>query len=499
MQVRFYNTLTRRLESFDPIDPPRVSMYNCGPTVYDYAHIGNFRTFVFADLLRRFLELIGLDVHQVMNITDVGHMTEDQLADGGGEDKMQVAAARIKEAKKLGRLPPGSVDDPDDPYQVAQFYTDAFLADARALGLKVAGEYPQRMPHATQHVPQMQAMIERLIERGHAYVADDGAVYFAVESFPPYGRLSGNTLANLRGGAGGRVLDAHQALKRHPNDFLMWKPDASHIMKWPSPWGTGYPGWHIECSAMATHLLGRDVIDLHTGGEDNIFPHHECEIAQSRGASGREHFARFWLHTRYLLVEGRKMSKSAGTFFTVRDVLAGSVTGRAVDPAVLRYDLLRTHYRSNVNFTRKGLQDSASAVRRLRDVAGRLEAAGVEAAGAELDHPIVRDFSAALADDLNVAGALAVLFKWLDEPHPDAAAALGVLRQVDRVLGVLRSAAPSSPDAGDQTLEASCKQIDDARAAKNYVTADRLRQQLVDAGYEVQTTAGGTTARKQLA
>ncbi len=251
MDIRFYNTLTHRIEPFAALNPPHVTMYNCGPTVYDYAHIGNFRAFVFADVLRRFLELTGHRVHQVMNLTDVGHMTEDSLADGGGQDKMQLAMERIKTAKKDGQLPPDAAVDPTDPYQVAQFYTDAFLADARLLGLKIAHEYPAQMPRATQHIDQMQALIAKLIDRGHAYVAADGAVYYSVESFPDYGRLSGNTLDQLRGGAGGRVLAQHQANKRHPADFLLWKPEPTHLMRWDSPWGSGYPGWHVECSAMA--------------------------------------------------------------------------------------------------------------------------------------------------------------------------------------------------------------------------------------------------------
>ncbi|MEX0745581.1 MAG: cysteine--tRNA ligase, partial [Phycisphaeraceae bacterium] len=352
MQIQFYNTLTHRLEPFEPIEPGRVSMYNCGPTVYDFAHIGNFRAFVFADVLRRFLELAGYDVQQVMNITDVGHMTEDQLADGAGEDKMQLAMARMKQAKKAGALTAAEVADPNDPYQIAAFYTQAFIDDARQLRLKVADE-PDNLPRATDHIEQMLGMIVKLVDEGYAYVAADGAVYFSVEKYPDYGKLSGNTLDKLRGGAGGRVSDEHQSGKRHPADFLLWKPDAKHIMKWPSPFGEGYPGWHIECSAMALHLHHRDQIDVHTGGEDNIFPHHECEIAQSCSFTGKDRFARYWLHTRFLLVEGEKMSKSRGNFHTVRDLVA-----RGVDPVAIRFELLKAHYRSNMNFTMKGLEDS---------------------------------------------------------------------------------------------------------------------------------------------
>ncbi len=491
MDIRFYNTLTHRVEPFEPVEAGRVTMYNCGPTVYDYAHIGNFRAFVFADLIRRFLELAGFQVDQVMNITDVGHMTEDQSADGGGEDKMALAARRLKASKKAGHA---EVDKPDDPYQVAAFFTRAFIEDAKDLGLKIASEYPSRMPRATEHVEQMQAMIAKLLDSGHAYIADDGAVYYSVQSYPDYGRLSGNTLDKLRGGAGGRVLDEHQATKRHPADFLLWKADPSHLMKWNSPWGTGYPGWHIECSAMAMHVLGSEVIDIHTGGEDNIFPHHECEIAQACGATGNDRFARFWMHTRFLLVEGEKMSKSKGNFYTVRDVLDGEVTGRPVDPAVLRYELLKSHYRSNMNFTRKGLEDSASAVQKLRDATGGKPSGD----GDDVEPSVIEAFLNALADDLNISAALAVVFDYLREAGSQTERKTNTLHKLDHVLGVI-----SSSDVADRGEEddatAYCRRIDEARSDKDFETADRLRKALIDLGYDVKTTRQGTTAVRKLA
>ena len=485
MQIQFYNTLTHRKEPFAPIEPGKVYMYNCGPTVYDYAHIGNFRSFLFADVLRRFLEMAGHEVHQVMNITDVGHMTDDQLADGGGEDKMAAAATRLKESKKQGVA---LVDNPDDPYAVAEFFTKAFIDDARLLGLKIADEYPKQTPRATDHVEKsMIPMIKALIEKGHAYIADDKAVYFSVQSFPEYGKLSGNTLDHLKGGAGGRVDDAHTAHKRHPADFLLWKPDATHLMKWDSPWGTGYPGWHIECSAMAKAQLGRDVIDIHTGGEDNIFPHHECEIAQSCGANGHEHFARFWMHSRFLQVEGEKMSKSKGNFYTVRDVLDGKVTGREVDPAVLRFELIKGHYRSNLNFTNKGLADSASAVRRIR------EATGTNATALPTDHPDVQAVLEQLADDLNIAGALGVIFERMKKDDDELP---GFLNRMDDLLAV---SGGESAAGGDSDAEALCAKLDTARSEKDFATADAVRQQLIDAGYDVKTTKDGTVATKRLA
>ncbi|MEM1109329.1 MAG: cysteine--tRNA ligase [Planctomycetota bacterium] len=497
-ELHFYNTLTHQIEPFTPLEPGKVSMYNCGPTVYDFAHIGNFKTFLFADVLRRFLELVGYDVHQVMNLTDVGHMTEDQLADGGGEDKMEVAAQRLAEAKKAGDAHASAIDDPNDPYQVAEFYIDAFVEDAKLLGMKVADEYPQNMPRATDHVPNMVAMVEQLVAKDHAYVAADGAVYFSVESFEGYGTLSGNSIHELKGGAGGRVVAENQAGKRHPADFLLWKPDGTHLMKWDSPFGEGYPGWHIECSAMAKALLKRDVIDIHTGGEDNIFPHHECEIAQSCCTTGEESFARFWMHSRHLMVEGAKMSKSKGNFFTVRQILDGSFTGREVDPAVLRYEMIKANYRSQMNFTKRGLEDSAANVRKLREFAASLEAQVETPAEVGLDHPAVARFAEALADDLNIAGALGAVFEFVNEPSDDPAEALGVLQKFDAVLGVLPAAESTGSGDADWAVGRSAA-LDAARADKDYAAADAIRDELQAAGYDVKTTKDGTVATKRLA
>ena len=503
-ELRFYNTLTHRVENFVPLDPEgrRVTMYNCGPTVYDFAHIGNFKTFLFADVLRRTLELAGYEVQQVMNLTDVGHMTQDQLADGGGEDKMQVAAQRLATAKKAGDAHATAIDDPGDPYQVADFYIRAFVDDARRLGLKVADEYPHHMPRATAHVPQMVELIQTLIQRDHAYVADDGAVYFAVQSFPGYGELSGNSLEQLKGGAGGRIVAENQAGKRHPADFLLWKPDASHLMKWDSPFGLGYPGWHVECSAMARAVLGQDVIDIHTGGEDNIFPHHECEIAQSRGASGKDRFARYWMHSRHLMVDGVKMSKSRGNFYTVRQILDGGFTGRPVDPAVLRYEMIKANYRSQMNFTARGLEDSAANVRKLRDLTQQLDQQA-DPAEVDLRQADVARFAAALGDDLNVAAALAVVFEFVGRPHSDAAEAGGVMRRFDQVLGFLPPAAnPASGEADEDQQDwagAQAAALDAARKDKDYAKADAIRDRLQQAGYDVKTTAQGTQVSKRLA
>ena len=509
LDITCYNSLTKKLEPFEPIEPPVVKMYTCGPTVYDFAQIGNFRSFLFADVLNRFLTATGYEVRHVMNITDVGHMTDDTVADGSGEDKMAVAGRRLKEAKQSGEIAPDSVEDPDNPFEVARYYTKAFVEDAKRLGMRLGWEYGDNIIHATDHIAEMQTLISQLIDKDHAYVADDGVIYFDVQSFPEYGRLSGNSLNNLKEGEGGRIQSEHQASKRHPADFLLWKPDRSHIMKWDSPWGTGYPGWHIECSAMAMKALESETIDIHTGGEDNIFPHHECEIAQSCSATDQESFARFWMHGRFLLVEGEKMSKSNGNFYTVSDIVEGKVTGRPVDAAVLRYELIKTHYRYNINFTQKGIHDSARSVRRLREFRQSLnQAAHGQPADDGANHPVAKEFLDALASDLNMSAALAAVNGWIAQESANPAEDLAAFDVINSVLNV----APLVDNNGTavDTLEAAetsssiepeewCWRLDAARQAKDYETADALRQELTDAGYEVRTTPEGTVAQRKLA
>jgi cysteinyl-tRNA synthetase len=513
MPFRLYNTLTKSVEDFSPIDPAgrNVTFYSCGPTVYDYAHIGNFRSFLNADLLRRAIELHGYHVHHVMNITDVGHMTDDDVADGGGEDKMAVAGKRLLEAKKSGKLPAGVAIDPTNPYSIADFYADAFLEDARTLGLKIAEEVktrPELMPRPTKFIAPMIELVKSLIAKGHAYVASDGVVYFDVRSFPEYGRLSGNTLDSLREGEGGRISAENQIVKRHPADFMLWKPDASHIMKWPSPWGEGYPGWHLECSAMAAALLASKgptngaIIDLHSGGEDNIFPHHECEIAQSCCASGAGRFSRYWFHTRHLIVEGEKMSKSKGNFFTVRDLLAKGAT-----PAAIRLEITRTHYRTNANFTMQGLKDCQRQIdrwTRMRDwlqSAPGSSTASPATTGGPLSTALV-EFKAALADDLNVARAIAVLNDAASaydtgKPPADAASAaadLAALRSMDSVLDVLnRNSQAAGTDEDVTKIDSLIAGRLEARKAKNWAEGDRIRDELLAMGIAIKDGPTGTT------
>ena len=507
--VVLHNTLTHREEPIVPIDAAgrRVLFYSCGPTVYDDAHVGNFRSFLNADILRRTLELVGYTVRHVMNITDVGHMTDDANADGAGEDKMAVAGRRLLEAKKAGTLPDGVSLDPRDPLAIADFYAARFLEDARTLGLKVAIDLladPTCMPRPTRCIPQMIELAKRLIDRGHAYVARDGVVYFDVGSFPAYGRLSGNTLAALREGAGERIQAEHQAFKRGAADFMLWKPDASHLLKWDSPWGAGYPGWHLECSAMAAEFLGQE-IDIHSGGEDNIFPHHECEIAQSCCGFGQATFARTWFHTRHLVVEGQKMSKSKGNFFTVRDVMA-----RGVTPAALRLELVRMHYRTNANFTWQGLKDCQRQIDRWARAHAALvpharTCPGKPSAPAGPFETALGEFTLALCDDLNVARAVAAINSVVAS-SPDGASAthcarreLQAIQSMDSVLGVLdrnTSQQPADDRLAAQVAELIARRAA-ARAAKEWGESDRVRDELSALGVQIKDGPEGTTWTRQ--
>ena len=468
MSFQIYNTLTHRKEPFEPLEPGVVRMYNCGPTVYNRAHIGNLRSFLFADVLRRWLEYLGLEVRQVMNLTDVGHM-QDEVRDEG-EDKLEA------QARREGR----------DPYRVSQQYAELFFEDMRALGVRPAQVYPR----ATDHVPEMLAIIEGLLESGHAYQVGEN-VYFDVTSFPRYGRLSGNRVEDLEAGARVEVNPD----KRNPADFLLWKSDPHHLMKWPSRFGPdGFPGWHIECSAMAHKHLG-ECIDIHTGGEDNVFPHHECEIAQSESYTGKS-FARYWMHAKFLQVDGGKMSKSLGNFYTLADVHE-----RGLEPRSFRFTLIRGHYRQPLNFTWDIAAADARGLEKLDDLAARLrEAAG----GAEPEHdapPVAETraaFEEALSDDLNMPRALAALFglrdRVLQEPLEPAAAAgaLAFLTRANDVLGVIEL----EPADLDDEVEALIARRQEARAARDWGTADRIRDELTALGITLEDSAEGVRWRR---
>lgn len=509
MPLSLHDTARRAVVPFEPLHPPRVSMYNCGPTVYSTAHVGNFRSFLLGDLLRRHLGASGLEVHQVMNITDVGHLTVDDQADASGEDKL------VSTARALGW----------DPWRVARHFETAFHDDRRHLQICDAHDYPR----ATEHVPDMLAMIQILLDRDHAYFVD-GEVYFDVSSFPAYGALSGRNLAEQRAGA--RVAVRHG--KRRPEDFALWKVDPGHLMQFdphdPALWdgwtgprleldpriGRGFPGWHIECSAMSARYLGA-TFDIHTGGEDNLFPHHECEVAQSTAAHDAP-LARWWLHTRHLLVDGRKLSKRDGTAITVDGLRA-----RGFEPRVVRFLLLSHHYRRPMNLTESGLVAARHTVARLRALRDRLRTLGTE--GAPSDATVEEaaelraSWRAALDDDLDVPAGLAALFgtvrQWEGRAWTgaDAALALRTLSEVDAVLGVfderVRSATVAVEDlpatmSADEALRGF--RIDSpasivgmlaarhrARAEEDWASADRLRAALRAAGITVRDDVGTVT------
>jgi cysteinyl-tRNA synthetase len=488
MPLELYNTLTRSKEVFEPLQPGKVRMYNCGPTVYSFAHIGNFASFLLADLLRRYLEYSGYEVMQVMNITDVGHLTDDDAADAQGEDKLEKKA---REEKK-------------DPWEIARFYEQTFHEDRRRLNVRDAHVYPR----ATEHIPEMVAMIEELLDQGLAYEVE-GQVYFSIDRFPRYGVLSGNTTQELL--AGHRVEVDPQ--KRNPLDFTLWKKDPRHIMQWVSPWGRGFPGWHIECSAMSRKYLG-EVFDIHTGGEDNIFPHHECEIAQSSGGVDRI-FARYWIHRRHILVDKKKMAKSAGNFYAIRDLIAKGYQG-----AEIRYLILSAHYRSQLNFTFEGLAAGREALRKLREFEANALSLP-ERAGEAVAVEKVRDlaaaadarFRSALDDDLNVSEALAQVHGFVSEAYramvgrSSGSTAVAQLRRWDEVLGVLSvgtgsqtAGKPEDPSEGlsEAEVERLLRERDAARVARDFREADRIRDFLRARGIAIKDSPEGTRWHRQV-
>jgi len=472
MSIQVYNSLTRQKEAFHTLRAGEVRMYNCGPTVYGRAHIGNMRAYLFADTLRRWLEYRGYRVQQVMNITDVGHIQAD--ADEG-EDKIEA------QAKKENR----------DPWAISRGWTEKFFEDLRALGVRPAIVYPK----ASEHIPEMLEMIEGLIAKGYAYQVD-GDVYYEVARFPAYGRLSGNKVEDLDAGARIEVREE----KRHPADFALWKSDPRHLMKWNSRFGEhGFPGWHIECSAMSRKHLG-DRIDIHTGGEDNIFPHHECEIAQTEAFTGLP-FANFWMHCKFLQVDGGKMSKSLGNVWNLDDIRA-----RGFDLRALRYCLIRGHYRAPLNFTFDILKESVSALSNLDDLVVRLRNAsrgmGASASaddGLEELSDLIGEFEEGMDDDLNTPRALAALFQLRTavlEGRLGASAAAAALQFVIRansVLGVIRTEELSLAGEVEQLIAAR----QDARGRKDFKESDRIRDVLLARGIVLEDTPQGVVWRQK--
>ncbi len=436
-------------------------MYNCGPTVYDWQHIGNLYAYLVADVWRRTFEYLGYRVTQVMNITDVGHIVGD--ADTG-EDKMAVGVKRERK----------------DPQDLARMYTEQFFADRRKLNILA----PHVVSKATEHIPQMIRLIERLIGTGHAYAAADG-VYYDATTFPGYGTRLNEELPEERM-AGARI--EVNPNKRHPRDFALWRgAKPGDLQQWDSPWGRGNPGWHIECSAMSMEYLG-ETFDLHSGGEDHLFPHHECEIAQSEGATGKP-FVRYWMHNRFLRIDSTKMAKSAGGFYRLSDI-----EGWGFDPLAFRLLMLGTSYRKGLDFTRDALAAAQARLERWRGLIGEARQA-TEPADPPTDDPLRATFVEAIADDFNAPRALAAAedaVAMLSSPDlRDRARALGLVFDMDRVLGLgLRGWAEGATQI-DPEAKALLDERQRARAAGDYRRSDELREELRKRGYLVKDTKEG--------
>ncbi|MGE3536648.1 MAG: cysteine--tRNA ligase [Candidatus Tectimicrobiota bacterium] len=456
--LRFYNTLTRQKDDFHPLVPGQVRMYTCGPTVYNHPHIGNYRAYIFEDVLRRYLQYRGYRVTQVMNLTDVDDKT-------------------IRDSQKAGM----ALRD------FTGIYARAFFEDLRTLNIEPAEVYPA----ATDHIPEMVSMIQQLQERGYTYTAD-GSIYYRIDRFADYGKLAHLATEELQSGASGRV-DSDEYAKDDVRDFALWKawtPEDGDVY-WETALGKGRPGWHIECSAMSMKYLGPH-FDIHTGGEDNIFPHHENEIAQSEAATG-EPFVNYWLHCRHLLVEQQKMSKSLGNFYTLRDLLDKGFKAKA-----LRYALLSIHYRQPLNFTLEGLHAAEQAVQRLLDFMQHVRTAQGEGLDvAPLLAQTQQRFAEALDDDLNMSGALGAIFEMVREVNRavtqqqlSAAAAqqvLDMMQRFDTVLGLLAA----EDNSVDPHLEALLAERQQARKARDFARADALREQIRAAGYSIEDTPQG--------
>lgn len=461
MALRFFNTYSRQIEQFQPRPGAagKIGIYTCGPTVYSRAHIGNFRAYIFEDLLQRHLEARGFKVHRVMNITDV----DDKTIRGARE-------AKVPRQK------------------FTEQFKDAFFEDADTLRIKRADDYPSATD--PQYLDKMIAMISVLISKGLAYQADDKSVYYRINKFPNYGKLAHFNLDELK--STGRVKHDEYD-KEHIGDFALWKAwdEEDGDVKWDSPWGPGRPGWHIECSAMATAILG-DQIDIHCGGVDNIFPHHEAEIAQTEGVTGKK-FVQYWLHCAHLLVDGQKMAKSLGNFYTVPDVLAKGYTGRE-----LRYALMRVHYRTQLNFTWDGMKEARESLGRIDDWLERVRAIAenVERRTSNAEHPIGSEFEDALDDDLNISAALGFLFETIRQTNramdenklePKSAAAwLNWWDRIDQTLDFERKGG-ELPKEVKQLAEARAQ----ARLAKDFRKSDELRDKLNALGWEARDTKDG--------
>lgn len=463
--MKFYNTLSRSKEEFKPIDTDTVRIYSCGPTVYNYAHIGNLRTYIFMDLLRRTLMFNGYKLRHVMNITDVGHLTDD--ADSG-EDKMSKTA---REQKK-------------SPWEIAKYYTEVFLGDIDRLNIT----RPEIIPRATEHISEMISFVQGLDEKGYAYETSDG-IYYDIAKFKNYGKLSRLNLDDQQAGARVEV----NSEKRHPADFALWKKaPKEHIMQWESPWGMGYPGWHIECSAMGLKYLGEE-FDIHTGGVDHIPIHHENEIAQSEGLLGHPS-AHYWMHGEFMLVNGGKMSKSLGNVYTVEQLIE-----KGYEPLDFRYFCLNAHYRQKLNFTFEGMDSAKKSLANLRTAAAKHKNGSADA-----DPGIIESFRSRFAeavnDDLNAPKALGIVWE-MAKSKPLSKNIYDLILECDSILALdlgKEAVVSEAPKASSELHDEIMSMIElraNAKKEKNYVEADRIRNELASRGIVLTDTPQGTTYR----
>ncbi|MBK9120162.1 MAG: cysteine--tRNA ligase [Phycisphaerales bacterium] len=484
MGLRVFNTLGRRMEAFEPLEPPRVGMYVCGPTVWGHSHLGHAKSYISFDVIVRWLRHSGYLVNYVQNITDVGHLTDDADA---GEDKV------VAESRRRGL----------HPMAVVELYLRSYLEDMDALNIA----RPDIMPRAAAHIPEQIACAQALLARGHAYEAN-GSVYFSVASKPDYGKLSGRTVAELEAGARVAVHDD----KRHPADFALWKrAEPGHIMRWPSPWGEGYPGWHLECSVMSQKYIGT-TLDIHGGGLENQFPHHECEIAQAEAATG-QCFVRYWLHNNMCTLNGQKMGKSLGNAISLKQIFAEGhpLLEQTLEPAVVRHFVLTSHYRAPLDFSNEALRATETGSYKLRDTLAELTRAAARAASATpratirtaLDQTRTR-FAEAMNDDFNTAAALAGVFElarqvggWAREGagREDLLAAEALLHTLTgNVLG-LRWHATEAGTSGerDALIQLLVEVRKEARTAKNFALSDLIRDRLRTLDVELKDGPHGTT------
>ena len=462
--LRIYNTLTRQKEDFVPIHEGKAYMYSCGPTVYNYAHIGNLRTYIFMDLFRRTLKYDGYKLKGVINITDVGHLPSDGDT---GEDKMQKAS---REQKKT-------------PWEIAAYYTDVFFTDLKKLNI---GK-PEIIAKATDHIQEMIDYVQKLVDKGYGYEIDDG-IYFDIGKFPGYGKLSRLSLEDQQAGARVEV----NSQKCHPADFALWKKaEPEHIMQWQSPWGMGYPGWHIECSAMSLKYLGMP-FDIHTGGVDHIPVHHENEIAQNEALTGKKS-VNYWVHGEFMLVNNGKMSKSLGNTYRISDL-----EERGYNALDFRYFCLNTHYRKKLNFTFDGLDAAKAAYSRLLALVYKHKTAP-ESGDTALADKYVEQFKQAIDDDLNVPLALGILWTMMKEKP--AKELFTAALEFDKVLGLDLDKA-QAPKEEEQNIDvpqdvlALCEERKAAKASRDWAKADALRAQIAEKGYKVIDKKDGYTVEK---